>query len=408
MAGRETDKLHKVPLRQRLYEIVEVSTPDDPAGRVYDLVSVILVLANLTATILLTFSEIATRYRGILVFVEVVTVGFFLIDYVLRILCAKYAWPALPERKAVFKYVFSLMGIIDLLSFLPYFLPAVFPEGAVAFRMIRVIRIFRLFRINAYYDSLNVIAEVLKSRRQQLLSSVFIILVLMVASSLCMYSIEHEAQPDVFKNAFSGMWWAVSTLLTVGYGDIYPITTLGKFVGIVLTFLGVGLVAIPTGIISAGFVEQYSEIKRRIEYAEEMDINFIKVHLEEPDAWIGKTIRKLGLPEGVVVAAIRRGDHTVVPSGDVVLENGDVVVVGAEPYQDDVHMELKEIVLGKYNDWNGVAIKDLNISRQTIIVLIRRGDEILIPKGNLVMQEGDRVILHSTVHVPQAVEVTTL
>ena len=101
--------------------------------------------------------------------------------------------------------------------------------------MLRIIRIFRLFRINSYYDSLNVIGEVIAGKKQQLMSSVFIILMLMLGSSLCMYSLEHEAQPEVFQNAFSGIWWAASTLLTVGYGDIYPVTTLGKMFGIFIT-----------------------------------------------------------------------------------------------------------------------------------------------------------------------------
>src|SRR5699024_10382443 len=137
------------------------------------------------------------------------------------------------------KYMTSFTGIVDLLSFLPQYLPFFFPAGAIAFRMFRIIRIFRLFRINAYYDSLNVITEVIVSKKQQLFSSVFIILMLMLASSLCMYSLEHEAQPEVFSNAFSGIWWAASTLLTVGYGDIYPITVLGKMFGIFIAFLGV-------------------------------------------------------------------------------------------------------------------------------------------------------------------------
>ena len=149
------------------------------------------------------------------------------------------------------RYVFSFSGLVDLLSFLPYYLPVFFPSGAVAFRMFRVARVFRLFRVNAYYDSLGVITEVISSKRQQLFSSVFILLVLMLASSLCMYSLEHEAQPQVFTNAFSGIWWSVSTLLTIGYGDIYPVTTMGKIFSIFITFLGVGMVAIPTGIISA-------------------------------------------------------------------------------------------------------------------------------------------------------------
>ena len=96
----------------------------------------------------------------------------------------------------------------------------------------------------------------------------------MIGSSLCMYSLEHKAQPEVFTNAFSGIWWSASTLLTVGYGDIYPITTLGKMFGIFITFLGVGMVAIPTGIISAGFVDQYSRIKRIAEIGPEADIHY--------------------------------------------------------------------------------------------------------------------------------------
>ena len=111
-----------------------------------------------------------------------------------------------------------------------------------------------------------------------------------------MYSLENAVQPDVFRNAFSGFWWAVSTLLTVGYGDIYPITIPGRIFGIIITFLGVGMVAIPTGIISAGFVDQYSRIKRISEYAHEADIHFIKVHLSSKDPWARQTIQELGLP----------------------------------------------------------------------------------------------------------------
>ena len=111
--------------------------------------------------------------------------------------------------------------------------------------------------MNARYDSFNVITTVLYEKRNQIISSVFIVVILMLASSLCMYSVEHDAQPEVFRNAFSGVWWSMSTLLTVGYGDIYPITTLGRLMAICIAYLGVGVVAIPTGIISAGFVEQY-------------------------------------------------------------------------------------------------------------------------------------------------------
>ena len=302
----------------------------------------------------------------------------------------------------MWKYIISFTGLIDLLSFLPYYLPIFFPAGAAVFRMFRVVRIFRLFQINAYYDSLNVITDVIISKRQQLLSSVFIITVLMLASSLCMYSLEHEAQPEVFSNAFSGIWWSVSTLLTVGYGDIYPVTTLGKIFSIFITFLGVGMVAIPTGIISAGFVDQYSRLKRISEYAHEEDVHFIKVNLQKRDSWTGKSIMDLGLPNGVIVAMIRRGRENIVPRGDVILKSNDTLILGAEALKDDKHIDLKEIVLLKHNPWNGQLIRDLDISRQTIIVMVKRNGTMLVPKGDLMLLEGDHIILYSQERISNA------
>lgn len=388
--------------RRRTFEIIEVGGAGDYSSRAYDIVSALAIVINLAASVLYTFEDVQSVWGGWLVVTEGATVAFFALDYVLRVWTAKFQSPDLPEPRAVWKYVTSFTGIVDLLSFLPYYLPVFFPAGAVAFRMFRVIRIFRLFRINAYYDSLNVITEVIASKRQQLFSSVFIILVLMLASSLCMYSLEHEAQPEVFTNAFSGIWWAASTLLTVGYGDIYPITTVGKVFGIFITFLGVGMVAIPTGIISAGFVEQYSRLKRISELAREEDIHFIKLHLERRDSWVGRAISELGLPHGVIVAAIQRGREIIVPRGDVVLLEQDTLVLGAESFQDDRHIDLKEIVLRRHNPWNGQYIRDLDISRQTIIVMIKRKGKILIPRGDLKLLEGDKIILYTQTRMSDA------
>ena len=388
--------------RKRLFEIVEVGAADDWISRGYDLLSTLILVVNLTVTVMNTFDAMSLRYGAMLKGIESFTVAFFAVDYVLRLLSCRFLRPAERELKSLLLYVFSFTGLVDLLSFLPYYLPFFFPDGAVAFRMFRVIRIFRLFRINAYYDSLNVITEVLTSKKQQLLSSVFILLVLMLGSSLCMYSLEHEAQPEVFRNAFSGIWWSVSTLLTVGYGDIYPVTTLGKLFGTIIAFLGVGMVAIPTGIISAGFVDQYSRLKRISEYAEEEDIQFIKVRLWKHDPWVGREIKDLCLPHGMIVAMIRRGKENVVPRGDVVLKSGDTIILGAEALKDSKHIELKELILGKQNAWNGRQIQELDISRQTIIVMVQRHGTMLIPRGDLVLLEGDHVILYSQSYIPSA------
>ena len=221
--------------RKRIYTIIDIGTTGDYISRGYDFLYTLAILVNLTASILYTYEHLATAYGSLLLLTEYITAAYFTVDYFLRLWTARYLYPDVSPKRAVLKYALSFAGLVDILSFLPYYLPFFFPQGAMAFRIIRIVRILRLFRITAYYDSLHVIKAVLSSKSQQLISSTLMIFVLMLASSLCMYSLEHEAQPDVFENAFSGIWWAVSALLTVGYGDIYPITALGKLFGIFLT-----------------------------------------------------------------------------------------------------------------------------------------------------------------------------
>lgn len=385
--------------RKRIFEVIEVGNDLDKKSRVYDYLNVSAIVINIISSILYTFDNLKDKYYTLFLVIEGITVAFFGVDYVLRIITARFLYPNLKESHAIRKYIFSFNGIVDVLSFVPYFLPFFFPMGTVAFRMIRIVRIFRLFRINSYYDSLGVIKEVLNSKKQQLISSVFIILVLMLGSSLCMYSLEHEAQPDVFKNAFSGIWWAASTLLTVGYGDIYPVTMMGKIFGIVITFLGVGMVAIPTGIISAGFVDQYSNIKKRSDYGYELDIHFIKINITEGDKWIGQKIAALKLPKGMILAMIKRKEELIIPRGDVVIEEDDIIILGAEPYDEVEKINLKEVVLKNEHIWVGHAIKDLDISKHSLIVLVKRRNKTLIPNGNMVLHSGDRVILYTNMNL---------
>ncbi len=381
-------------LRRRVFRMVSVGVLDDTISRSYDVIGSLALILNLAAAMCSTFENLETNYGALLHGIEAATVFFFAVDYVLRLFSANELYPDLPEGKSLLRYAASFAGVIDLLSFLPYYLPFFFPAGAVVFRLFRVARVFRLFRINAYYDSLNVITEIIASKKQQLLSSVFIISVLMLASSLCMYSLEHEAQPEVFANAFSGIWWSVSTLLTVGYGDIYPITPMGKFMSIVFTFLGVLMVAIPTGIISAGFVEQYSRFKRLGEYVTEHDLDFITVELSSRDPWTGKCIKDLMLPHSVMIAGVQRQGELIVPRGDVVLKPGDRIVVCTGTLQGGQPVNLREVTLGRNHEWNGCLIRDLDISRQTYIVMIRRQGTMLVPRGSTKLIAGDTLLLY--------------
>lgn len=380
--------------KRRIFDIIQIGYDEDWPSRLFDMVLMCLILVNLFIVIFSTFDQ-AEPYMDILELVEWVTVVAFGVEYGLRIWTSEYLYPGMGKGKAVFRYMVSFSGIIDLLSFLPHFLPVFFPAGVVAFRMFRVIRIFRLFRINAYYDALNVIGEVIGRKKDQILSSVFIILVLMVASSLCMYSLEHEAQPEVFQNAFSGFWWAVSALLTVGYGDIYPVTFPGRIFGVVITFLGVGMVAIPTGILSAGFVEQYTRLKNRKEEAAGAGLRFVRLEAVAGHPWLGRKVAELALPPGLLVALVRRGSKMVVPRGNVVIREGDQVILGAEAYQEEGDMALKEICLREEHPWIGRRIRELNLGRHTLIVMVRRGEKLIVPDGSLLFQEGDAVVLHT-------------
>ena len=387
--------------RARLAKVVEVGAAYDTLSRGYDFLITGVIAVNLLVAVLNTFDRPRAACGPLLDGIEAVTTAIFAVDYILCLLAAKYIYPRPTEAQSILRYIFSFTGIVDLLSFLPYYLPVFFPNGAVAFRIFRIVRIFRLFRINAYYDSLHAITEVLSKKRQQLASSVFIIVVLMFASSLCMYSVEHRAQPEVFRNAFSGLWWSVSTLLTVGYGDIYPITPLGKALGIAISFLGVGMVAIPTGIISAGFVEQYA----RLQSGDEFELHFIKIQLEPGDDWVDKTVAQLRLPHGMILTAIHRKGEVLIPRGDVELRLHDTLVLGAEPIRGEAHIQLKEVILSEKHPWSGQHIRDLDISRQSVIIMIRRGDRVLIPKGTTRLRPGDTVMLHTKLKLNDSVNV---
>ena len=383
-------------VQKRVSDIIEVGYDEDFWGRTYDVINLSAIVINLTVSVMLTFDGMVERCGAVLQTIEAITIAFFMIDYILRLWTAPCLYPQKSRPVAVLKYAFSFNGLVDMFSCVPFYLPFFFPSGMAAFRILRVVRIFRLFRINAYFDSLNVITAVLKSKAKLLFSSVFVVLLLMLASSLCMYSIEHTVQPDKFDNALSGLWWAAATLLTVGYGDIYPVTALGKVMGTVITMLGVGIVAIPTGIISAGFVEQYTKLKKISEQGSETDFSFLQVQLEKNDEWNGMLIKDIMLPQGVIVAAvIRDNDKVQIPHGNLEMKSGDTVILGAKKYVGNGQIVLKEVELKEHHEWNGRKIKELDISRQTFIVMIRRRNNTIVPSGDTVLKQGDTVVVYS-------------
>lgn len=329
--------------RKTIYRIIRIGYTGDIPSRMFDIVIAISILLNLFIIFFETF-EASVKYIPVLNVIELVTVIIFTVEYVLRIITADFEYPSAKTYiGSVAAFVFSLYGIIDLLSFLPYWLSGIFPiaalpAGVVAFRMLRVVRILRLFRINRYYDAFNVITDVIKEKKNQIVSALFIILMLVMASSIIMYNLEHAAQPDQFRNAFSGIWWAVSTLLTVGYGDIYPVTAAGRFVGIILAFLGVGIVAIPTGIISAGFVQQYTKIKNLEGCEDECPVGHIEIDIPKDHEWCGRRIGDIACIRGTKIAALLRETDTITADPDMEILEGDRVIMTSDPAKEEYAM----------------------------------------------------------------------
>ena len=239
-------------IKSRVFEIIEVgkSLP----SRIFDVFIIIMIILTLITVIAETFN-IPSFWQNIFDKFEVVSVIVFTTEYILRVWTADLLHPELSPLRARLKYIASFMAIIDLLAILPFYLPFFIKIDLRALRALRVIRLLRVFKINRYTSALSTIAQVFKNKASQLVSSMLVVGFLMIIASILMYNIESAAQPDKFANAFDALWWAIATLTTVGYGDVYPITVAGKVLSIIIAILGIGMVAVPTGIITAGFSE---------------------------------------------------------------------------------------------------------------------------------------------------------
>lgn len=310
-------------MKEKIFNIIQIGDKSNRVSRMFDIFITITIVTNILITFMQTFPELSFL-SGVFRVVEYITIVIFCVEYALRIWTAEYLYPDRSRSGAQLRFLVSFDGVVDLLTIIPAF----FLSGFVIFRMLRVARIFHLFRLNAKYDSFNVITTVLYEKRNQIISSVFIVMILMLASSLCMYSVEHEAQPEVFRNAFSGIWWSMSTLLTVGYGDIYPITTLGRVMAIGIAYLGVGVVAIPTGIISAGFVEQYQR-KSNISSLKNEDIREI-AEIFVDRRYAGKTVEEVEDDNQITIFLVLREDLSILPQKDTVLRMNDIMVIREE------------------------------------------------------------------------------
>lgn len=244
-------------MKKRIHNLLTVSqTPGDSSWWL-DLFLIILISLNVVAIIIESVEPIRQHYEAFFESFEIVSVTIFSVEYVLRLWTANENKMFQKPVIGNLRYALTPLAIIDLLAILPFFLP--FTGLDLRFvRMMRLFRLFRLFKIARYVKALIVINLVLKEKREELFTSIIITFFLLLFTSTLMYYVEHEAQPESFASIPETMWWSIATLTTVGYGDIYPITALGKLFGGAIAVLGIGLFALPAGILASGFSEQLS------------------------------------------------------------------------------------------------------------------------------------------------------
>lgn len=250
-------------LRRRVYEILD-NSPDQPAGRLLSQLLIGLIIANVVAIILHSVSSIGTRFGKWFELFEWLSILVFTIEYSARV------WSAVESRDGRFgatvkgrlRYMATPLLLIDLLAILPFYLSFLLP---VDLRFMRVFRLLLIFKLTRYHPSMSLLGRVVRDEAGPIAAALFILATLLVGAASFAYLAEHEAQPLVFASIPDAMWWAIVTMTTVGYGDMVPVTTLGKVIGGIIAVIGLGMVALPAGLLAAGFSEQLHQRKRAFE-----------------------------------------------------------------------------------------------------------------------------------------------
>lgn len=250
-------------MKKRIYNLIEKGSHGSRINLIFDYLIVSLIVFNVIAVALETLAGLPSKVVTSLRVFEAFSIAIFLLEFILRIYISDITHPSNNKFFSAFKFIFSIYGLIDLLAILPFFMPFIINVDLRFLRILRLIRFLRVLKISRYNSSLTLIRDVLREKKGEIGITFFIAMLLLLISGFIMYSVENPVQPEKFPNLFSALWWAVATLTTVGYGDIYPITPFGKVISSIVAFLGIGLIALPTGIISAGFIGKISQLKNK-------------------------------------------------------------------------------------------------------------------------------------------------
>ena len=247
--------------RKKIWVLLEPAKENDVLSKFVDIFLLVLIFLNVLMVILETVDDLFLQYNKLFRIFEYFSVLIFSLEYVGRI------WSCVEDKhftnnlRVRIKYLFSFSSLIDLIAIAPSLLAFIFPS--VDLRFIRVLRIFRFLKFSRYSSSINNLLTVIWNQRKSFGAAFFILFIMLIIASSGMYLVEKDAQPEKFGSIPQAMWWSIVTLTTVGYGDVYPITTLGKFFGSAIIILGIGTVALPSGILASAFSEHTRRSQNR-------------------------------------------------------------------------------------------------------------------------------------------------
>ena len=250
--------------RKRVWTLLEPASDKDTISKITDIFLVSLIFFNILMVILETVESLYLNYKTFFRNFELFSVTIFSIEYVGRLWsCVENKSNSETNTKARIKYIFSFSALIDAIAILPSLLAFLFPT--VDLRFVRALRIFRLLKFSRYSSSINTLLVVLWDQRKSFGAAFFILFIILIISSSGMYLVEKDIQPDKFGSIPQSMWWSIVTLTTVGYGDVYPVTSMGKFFGSIIIILGIGTVALPSGILASAFTEHTKRNQKKYE-----------------------------------------------------------------------------------------------------------------------------------------------
>ena len=250
--------------RKRVWTLLEPADEKDKASRITDIFLVTLIFFNILMVILETVENLYMNYNSFFRYFEFFSVTVFSIEYIGRLWsCVENKAKNESDGKARIQYIFSFSAIIDAIAILPSLLAFLFPT--VDLRFVRALRIIRLLKFSRYSSSINTLLVVLWDQRKSFGAAFFILFIILIISSSGMYLVEKDIQPEKFGSIPQSMWWSIVTLTTVGYGDVYPVTSMGKFFGSIIIILGIGTVALPSGILASAFTEHTKRNQKKYE-----------------------------------------------------------------------------------------------------------------------------------------------